>query len=392
MALPEQPHTDTSFAAAAREARATLRAQRSAFLANATATSLLEAMPAPAFVLNRRRQIVAANARALEWVGAAVPEALIGSRMGEALSCVHAEERSHGCGTTRSCRSCGALRAVLDGLAGRAGVARDCRLITNRQADGGALDLRVWATPIAIEQHELVVVGLEDRGDARRRLALERTMFDHVLATCRELHELAHGLRAEDLDVTREGSRRRELRRLTSLAVDQIEGQRQLLAAERGTLAPRIEDVDLAWLLEDAVSALENRADLAGRAVVLECPRGLSLRTDPDVLGRVVGLLLANALEATPEGGGVSLTGECEGGFATIAIRNEGEIPEPVQEQIFQRSFSTSGDAGRGLGTYAARLLVERGLGGRLAFVSSERTGTVFAIVLPRQAAPPLAA
>jgi len=58
-------------------------------------------------------------------------------------------------------------------------------------------------------------------------------------------------------------------------------------------------------------------------------------------------------------------------------------IEPSVQMQIFQRSFSTKSGGGRGVGTYAARLFVEGFLGGKVAFVSDEASGTVFSVTLP---------
>jgi signal transduction histidine kinase len=65
-------------------------------------------------------------------------------------------------------------------------------------------------------------------------------------------------------------------------------------------------------------------------------------------------------------------------------VHNDGVIPDDVQHQIFQRSFSTRGESGRGIGTYGARLFVERYLGGKLAFMSEPRVGTLFLVMLPR--------
>ena len=50
--------------------------------------------------------------------------------------------------------------------------------------------------------------------------------------------------------------------------------------------------------------------------------------------------------------------------------------------QIFQRSFSTKPGAGRGVGTYSARLLTERFLGGELSFESEMGRGTTFTVKL----------
>jgi len=57
-------------------------------------------------------------------------------------------------------------------------------------------------------------------------------------------------------------------------------------------------------------------------------------------------------------------------------------MPEHVQRQVFNRSFSSKG-VGRGLGTYSIRLLTEKYLKGRAWFTSNESEGTTFFIEIP---------
>jgi sensor histidine kinase regulating citrate/malate metabolism len=63
-------------------------------------------------------------------------------------------------------------------------------------------------------------------------------------------------------------------------------------------------------------------------------------------------------------------------------VHNPGHIPEQVQLQIFQRSFSTKGP-GRGLGTYCMRLIGERYLKGQITFISIEKDGITFKASIP---------
>ena len=73
--------------------------------------------------------------------------------------------------------------------------------------------------------------------------------------------------------------------------------------------------------------------------------------------------------------------------LATFWVHNEAAIPEDVRLQIFRRSFSTKSVEGRGIGSYSARLIMERYLGGSLIFRSSEEEGTTFVVTLPAPAA-----
>jgi sensor histidine kinase regulating citrate/malate metabolism len=51
---------------------------------------------------------------------------------------------------------------------------------------------------------------------------------------------------------------------------------------------------------------------------------------------------------------------------------------------LVQRSFSTTGGGGRGIGTYSVKLFGERYLKGRVAFVSREQEGTTFSFAVPK--------
>ncbi|MFX0095686.1 MAG: sensor histidine kinase, partial [Candidatus Hodarchaeota archaeon] len=107
--------------------------------------------------------------------------------------------------------------------------------------------------------------------------------------------------------------------------------------------------------------------------------------TDRTLLRRVLGNMVKNALEATPENGTVKL------GFTVIDekiqfwVFNPGFIPRDVELQIFNRSFSTK-SANRGLGTYSMKLLSSY-LDGNVWFTTSKKDGTTFFAQYPRKLA-----
>lgn len=385
MPITEKHPDETAFASARRDSIETVRTQRTAFLAEPMAIAMLEAMPGPAFVLNLRRQIVAVNRMLSETLGLANPEDVLGMRPGEAVHCTHATERPNGCGTAGSCAQCGAVLAVLECITTRRRTVRECRIVTSGEADGGALDLRVHASYLSCGSEDYVVVGLQDIRDQKRREVLERTFFRDLLGAARDVHVIAEGLLRPDPVGVSAPDRREALEHLSGLVVEQIESQRALLAAEGGELRVEPANVDLAVLLSETVSALRHQDVSADRTIRFESVRRCPLETDPVLFRRALGSLLRNALEATPPGGTVDLTCEYEQEVATISVHNDGVIHDDVQKQIFQRSFTTHGEDGRGIGTYSARLLVEHYLKGKLAFMSEPRVGTLFVVMLPRR-------
>jgi signal transduction histidine kinase len=101
------------------------------------------------------------------------------------------------------------------------------------------------------------------------------------------------------------------------------------------------------------------------------------MKTDKHLLRRVLENMTKNALEATSPGADIALGCCGRNGRVRFSVHQPGVIPEDVQLQIFQHSFTTKGK-GRGLGTYTIKLLTERYLGGTVWFVSSEKAGTTF--------------
>ncbi len=138
---------------------------RAAFQADHFAITLLEAIPDFALVLNRQRQIITANSRLLQSLGAENSEALLGLRCGDVLHCAYVEDSPNGCGTGTRCISCGAVNAMLEALRTRATAERETRLLNI----DGSMELLVQATFVTVDPHEFLVVVLRDL--ARRSAA-----------------------------------------------------------------------------------------------------------------------------------------------------------------------------------------------------------------------------
>ena len=124
---------------------------------------------------------------------------------------------------------------------------------------------------------------------------------------------------------------------------------------------------------------------MSGKRIQVEVQSNGRIETDPTLLGRVVGNLIKNALEASRAGGTVAIRAENLSSQTVISVHNFGVIPREVQLQLFQRSFSTKGGQGRGVGTYSVRLFTEQYLGGEVKFESTDEVGTSFTLVVPNR-------
>jgi hypothetical protein len=220
---------------------------------------------------------------------------------------------------------------------------------------------------------------------------LERIFFHDVLNTVSSIRMISQLMETVEENSELMGELKQTLARLSKQAGEEITAQQQLLSAEQGDLQVVPSDTLVADLLRElqAISCTGDPQLL--ERITLIAPPECRLVTDPVILRRVLGNLVKNALEATPNGEAIAVVAEQRDGKIAFHVSNPGVIPDEIQRQIFHRSFSTKGGRGRGIGTYSVKLLTERYLGGHVTFVSQEPAGTTFTVTLPIGSTPTVA-
>jgi signal transduction histidine kinase len=94
--------------------------------------------------------------------------------------------------------------------------------------------------------------------------------------------------------------------------------------------------------------------------------------------------LVRNAVQATPEGGEVTVRTGVVDDNLLIQVENTGEpIPAEIQAHLFEPFFTTKGEGGMGLGLSMCKAAVERH-GGKISCSSGPGQPTCFTIRLPR--------
>lgn len=377
-------NADTHFAPAERADIRKLQAARDDFVYSPVATRLLDAVPDPAMVLYETRQIVIANSVLLRLMGLSNSDELMGMRPGEMLECVHSCEMPGGCGTSRSCRYCGAGQAIVECLHKGRITAQECRIRTRNEKDGGALDVFVQVTPIVARNRGFAVLHMRDISAERRRKVLERVFFHDLSNAAFGLRSVADALRNRAPESQDDKELRETLYRAAVQISDELHSHRALLRAESGELVPDFTPVPVDAQVELVRSVYSGSEIAGGRNIVVGEVPDVEIITDPMLLQRVLSNLVRNAVEATQPGGTVTISARDESEKVVFVVGNPGAMPEDVQHQIFQRSFSTKDGAGRGIGTYSVKLLTERYLGGEVSFTSREPEGTLFFVALPK--------
>lgn len=370
---------ETAFAPAERATAEVVEQQAEIVCRQPLAQHVVNGMPHAVMVLNKYRQAVMVNAALLGLVQKPLMQ-ILGQRPGEALGCVNSDKTPGGCGTTESCRDCGAVLAILAAQEGQTAEG-ECCVRLDAKGLGADLDLHVRTSPMEVEGEPYVLVCATDISSQKRRRSLERIFFHDVLNTVGNLSGFAHLLNApNNKDQAIHASL---IEQAANKLVEEISLQKDLMAAETGDLGVSpFTCMSLSILNQCVNSSLGHSTGSEGRIVIDPASENMEMVTDPVLLGRVLINMLKNALEASPDGGPVTTGCRKVDGRVRFWVHNTGYIPEENQEFIFHRSFSTKSPE-RGLGTYSMHLLTTRYLQGSVGFDSDSDAGTVFYAELP---------
>lgn len=192
---------------------------------------------------------------------------------------------------------------------------------------------------------------------------------------------------------------------LTRRTQDDYTGQRLAMIDEQmtriqGTLGELVDfsrpattkltRIDIREACETALSIAKYYKRRKGKTVVTEYGDLPGVETVRDQLVQVLLNLVLNALDATDEGGTLTVVtarDASDDAIAIIRVRDDGSgISGENQTNIF-RPYVTTKAHGTGLGLFVCRNLVEQSLGGQLLLETSSPGETVFAIRLPIDAA-----
>lgn len=173
----------------------------------------------------------------------------------------------------------------------------------------------------------------------------------------------------------------RQVSRLSLLVRQMLEVAR----IQRAVLALRLEPLDLAAVVRDALELFGPQLTRAGCALSLEVHEPVVGRWDRPSLEQVVTSLLSNAVKFGP-GKPIEIAVERRGDIGRLVVRDHGigiapgDLPHIFER--FGRGVPSAHYGGLGLGLYIVRELVQA-LGGSVIAESAAGAGSTFTVELP---------
>lgn len=374
---------ETFFAPADRSPAEKIRRQYKALSRVQTLSEVIAAVPEFVLVLNKERQVVFANNALVRFLNTDSPGSLCGQRPGELFHCIHSGEMDSGCGTSSSCRTCGAVQAILETQKSNTSLTRECTIVTCSQGKELTYNFRIITTPFRIEGEQFVLFSLSDIGEQKRKGALERIFFHDILNTASSLKVY--------IDLIKRSSQQdaplqfvNNLESIADSLIEDIQSQKMLASAENGTLEVQKNLILSKDIVEEVIRRFVHDELAEGKVLeIAPFSESLSFISDEAILRRVLVNSIKNALEASGKEETITIGFHGNSVEVKFTVHNHNYIDESVQANIFKRYYSTKGQ-NRGLGTYSMKLLTEAYLGGKASFRSSEEEGTTFTFVIPK--------
>lgn len=384
---PGESRAPTFFAPGERYSADEIKAGIKSIIDDPVVKVILGTIPGSVLLLNSERQILAGNRKILDALGLSESDPIMALRPGEALSCVHSGEGPSGCGTSVSCKSCGAVLTMLAALDEGKPVQGECAISARAAGKFACLNLDFYAAPLDIGGMRCLEVVFHDVSRQKMRELLDRLFFHDLRNSLSGLVGWSELYAMDEENREGKGISPDILFKIAREMSKMLDEHTEVLAAESGELKVKRKCVTVGCIAESlagqlSVSSTSARNRLKFLHDMERSPETVS--TDPTLLNRVLLNMVKNAFEAT--GGRETVTvahGRDETGMPFFSVHNPGHIPEEIKPKIFQRAFSTKGGNGRGLGTYGMKLFGENWLNGRVSFESSPEEGTTFRISLP---------
>ena len=178
------------------------------------------------------------------------------------------------------------------------------------------------------------------------------------------------------------------VRKYLNLAQEQIATLTRVATQTLGfaQLADSPKKIDLVDIAEAALRIHQRTITAKKIHLVKELSDDLLTEGNAGRMLQALSNLIVNALEVLPDGGKLSIRFSKQQGHIHLLVADNGPgIAAEHQARIFERFFTTKGEAGNGMGLALSKRIVEEH-NGKLSFrtaVREDRSGTAFKICFP---------
>lgn len=343
----------------------------------------LESVPGPAFVIDADLHIIHVNENLHAMLGFPAVETVLGKAPGDALSCVKAT-RGGGCGKDPDCAFCQARKRMTTTAQGGQVQRGECTLLLRRDGHTLSIQTQMVSMPFVTNEGPVSVVTMHDITRERWCDTLEQMFFHDWANHIAGLSGVTE-LLTDQTQISDRSELVRLMRRSVQSLVDEMRFFRLMRSAEQGWMNCSWQTIDLTLMAEELVHQYQVPDKSGGCPITLSTPGTISIISDPVLLRRCLRNLIVNALESWTGTGEVRMNLSANGDKVRIDIASPTVIARENQTEIFKRGFSTKGK-GRGVGTWSVKLLIEDHLAGTVSFISTPEIGTVFSVIIPKDA------
>lgn len=335
-------------------------------------------------IVNSYRQIVYANKKYLGLLKIEDLSDILGKRLGESINCINALKNEGGCGTSKPCKSCSAGNIILKSINLTEESEGEVSIIRKDGDFDFPINIFEKVVPIEIDNEIFYLGSFIDITDSIRKRAMERLFFHDIINTAGALKGILGLLKTEVPQ-----AHKIEVEQVEGLfggLLDEIQSQRQMLAAENNELVLEVKEFNSKEVLISLKKLYQEYSTSFGKAIeIAQDSISIDIKSDSTLLKRVVSNMIKNAIEVNDENRIITIgCDETKDANIRYWVKNHSYICDEIQDSIFKRAFSTKGND-RGIGTYGMKLLGERYLGGKVWFTSSKSKGTCFYIEIPKK-------
>jgi PAS domain S-box-containing protein len=269
--------------------------------------------------------------------------------------------------------------------------------------DGSEFPVDISLSPLVTDGELFTVAAVRDMTERKKadeekqRLREQLSQAEKISALGRIAANVADEIRnpltsvggfARRLQKIADTDREREYAAFISSEVEKIEGLLRAILAFSHTRSPLLEDHDMRGIIDEALKSWEERIRRHAVTVNRSYMEGSVVHVDRTQIREAIDCIIANAIEAMPEGGLLSIGTDREiiqgASYIRVVIRDTGKgIPPGKIGRIFEPFFTTKVlPKGAGLGLSIAKKIIEEE-GGMIRLDSTEGAGTIVILLFP---------